>query len=193
MLPRAAAAKSRPVILFFYGGSWNSGRRQGYAFAARALAARGFVVIVPDYRLVPDAVYPDFLRDCAAAVRWARRNAGAHGGDGERIVLVGHSAGAYNAAMLALDPGLVGADRSAVARSGRARRPLRLPAARRQPDDRRLRRLAEPRRDPAGRPRACPVRRPPCCSTATADAARNAVATAERSPPGWPRPAPTSA
>lgn len=112
--PRAAAARPRPVILFFYGGSWNSGRRQGYAFAARALAARGFVVVVPDYRLVPEVRYPDFLRDCAAAVRWARRNAGAYGGDGERIVLAGHSAGAYNAAMLALDPGLLGADRAAV-------------------------------------------------------------------------------
>ena len=112
--PRAAAARLRPVILFFYGGSWNSGRRQGYAFAARALAARGFVVVVPDYRLVPETVYPDFLRDCAAALRWARRNVRAHGGDGERIVLVGHSAGAYNAAMLALDPSLAGADRSAV-------------------------------------------------------------------------------
>lgn len=112
--PRAAAARPRAVILFFYGGSWNSGRRQGYAFAARALAARGFVVIVPDYRLVPEVRYPDFLRDCAAAVRWARGHAGAWGGDGERIVLVGHSAGAYNAAMVALDPGLLGPDRRAV-------------------------------------------------------------------------------
>lgn len=112
--PRSAAAGRRPVILFFYGGSWNSGRRQGYAFAARALAARGFVVIVPDYRLVPEARYPDFLRDCAAAVRWARSHSGAYGGDGERIVLAGHSAGAYNAAMLALDPGLLGPDRSAI-------------------------------------------------------------------------------
>ena len=112
--PRAAAGRPRPVILFFYGGSWNSGRRQGYAFAARALAARGFVVIVPDYRLVPEVRYPDFLRDCAAAVRWARDRAGAWGGDGDRIVLVGHSAGAYNAAMVALDPGLLGPDRSAV-------------------------------------------------------------------------------
>ena len=112
--PRAAAAGKRPVILFFYGGSWNSGRRQSYAFAARALAARGFVVIVPDYRLVPEARYPDFLRDCAAAVRWARRRSGASGGDGERIVLAGHSAGAYNAAMLALDPGLLGPDRAAI-------------------------------------------------------------------------------
>lgn len=112
--PRAGAPGKRPVILFFYGGSWNSGRRQGYAFAARALAARGFVVVVPDYRLVPEARYPGFLRDCAAAVRWARRHAGDHGGDGERIVLVGHSAGAYNAAMLALDPSLLGPDRAAV-------------------------------------------------------------------------------
>jgi acetyl esterase/lipase len=112
--PSAAASGPRPVIIFFYGGSWNSGRRQGYAFAARALAARGFVVIVPDYRLVPEAVYPDFLRDCAAAVRWARRHSGRYGGDGERIVLTGHSAGAYNAAMLALDPSLLGADRAVV-------------------------------------------------------------------------------
>lgn len=112
--PRAAAVRPRPVILFLYGGSWNSGRRQGYAFAARALAARGFVVVVPDYRLVPEARYPDFLRDCAAAFRWARRNAASYGGDGERIVLIGHSAGAYNAAMLALDPSLLGPDRAAV-------------------------------------------------------------------------------
>jgi acetyl esterase/lipase len=112
--PRAEAPEPRPVIVFFYGGSWNSGRRQGYAFAARALAAQGFVVIVPDYRLVPEARYPEFLRDCAAAVRWARRNAGEYGGDGERIVLTGHSAGAYNAAMLALDPSLLGPDRAVV-------------------------------------------------------------------------------
>lgn len=112
--PRSAEARPRPVILFFYGGSWNSGRRQDYAFAARALAARGFLVVVPDYRLVPEARYPDFLKDCAAALRWARRHAARYGGDGERIVLSGHSAGAYNAAMLALDPSLLGADRAAV-------------------------------------------------------------------------------
>jgi acetyl esterase/lipase len=112
--PRARSAASRPVIVFIYGGSWSSGRRQGYAFAARALAAKGFVVVVPDYRLVPEVRYPDFLRDCAAAVRWTRGNAGRWGGDGERIVLTGHSAGAYNAAMLALDPSLLGSDRAAV-------------------------------------------------------------------------------
>ncbi|MEA3066224.1 MAG: hypothetical protein QOJ27_2685 [Sphingomonadales bacterium] len=112
--PRAAAGRPRPVIVFLYGGSWNSGRRQGYAFAGRALAAQGFVVVIPDYRLVPEARYPEFLRDGAAAVHWVRLHAGAYGGDGERIVLAGHSAGAYNAAMLALDPALLGPDRAAI-------------------------------------------------------------------------------
>jgi acetyl esterase/lipase len=112
--PRAAAPRPRAVILFLYGGSWNGGRRQGYAFAARALAAQGFVVVLPDYRLVPEALYPDFLRDCAAAVHWTRVHAGDFGGDGGRIVLIGHSAGAYNAAMLALDPALLGPDRAAI-------------------------------------------------------------------------------
>jgi acetyl esterase/lipase len=112
--PRAADKDKRPIVIFFYGGSWNSGRRQGYAFAARALAARGFLVVIPDYRLAPEVRYPDFLRDCAESVHWVRRHAGEYGGDGERIVLAGHSAGAYNAAMLALDPGLLGPDRAAV-------------------------------------------------------------------------------
>jgi acetyl esterase/lipase len=97
-----------PVIVFFYGGGWDSGERGRYAFAARALAARGFVVIVPDYRLVPEVRFPDFLRDGAAAVRWTQAEAARFGGDPDRIVLAGHSAGAYNAAMLALDPRWLG-------------------------------------------------------------------------------------
>ncbi len=112
--PRRAGAATLPTIVFFYGGSWNSGERGGYGFAARALAARGFVVVVPDYRLVPQVRFPAFLQDGAAAVRWTIANIARHGGDGRRIVLVGHSAGAYNAAMLALDPQWLGADRAAV-------------------------------------------------------------------------------
>jgi acetyl esterase/lipase len=113
--PRKLEAGARlPVIVWFYGGSWNSGERGGYAFAGRALAARGFVVAVPDYRLVPEVRYPAFLEDSAAAVRWVRANVARHGGDPDRIVLAGHSAGAYNAAMLALDPRWLGADRAAV-------------------------------------------------------------------------------
>ncbi len=100
--PPAGAGRA-PVIVFFYGGNWVSGSRGDYAFVGRALAARGFVVVVPDYRLYPEVRYPDFLDDSARAVAWTRREIAAHGGDPERIFLMGHSAGAYNAAMLALD------------------------------------------------------------------------------------------
>jgi len=100
--PKQAGAK-RPVIVFFYGGSWNSGLREGYGFAARALAARGFVVVVPDYRLVPDVRWPGFVEDGAAAVRWVLANVAAHGGDPEKVAVMGHSAGAHIALLLALD------------------------------------------------------------------------------------------
>jgi len=100
----AAGARDAPVIVFFYGGNWVSGKRQDYAFVGRALAARGFVVVIPDYRLYPQVRYPDFLIDSAAAVTWTVREIAARGGDPKNIFLMGHSAGAYNAAMLALDP-----------------------------------------------------------------------------------------
>ena len=92
-----------PLIVFFYGGGWESGDRADYRFAAMALAKRGFVVVVPDYRVYPEVCFPDFLTDGAKAVRWARRNAEEFGADPGLVTLIGHSAGAYIAAMLALD------------------------------------------------------------------------------------------
>lgn len=112
--PAKPAGAPLPIIVFIYGGSWQSGSKDGYGFAARALAVRGFVVAVPDYRLVPAVRFPGFVEDCAAAVKWVRANAARVGGDPNRIVLMGHSAGAYNAAMLALDARYLGADRAAV-------------------------------------------------------------------------------
>ncbi len=93
-----------PVIAFYYGGGWDSGDRAGYAFVGHALAARGFVVVIPDYRLVPNVVFPAFVQDSAAAVRWTMDHVASYGGDPRRLGLAGHSAGAYNAMMLALDP-----------------------------------------------------------------------------------------
>lgn len=100
--PRGGA-KAVPVLVFFYGGGWNSGRRQDYRFAAKALAAQGFLTIVPDYRVYPEVRYPDFLVDGAMAIRWAQDHAAEYGGDPASILLAGHSAGAYNAVELALD------------------------------------------------------------------------------------------
>lgn len=93
-----------PVIVFFYGGNWNSGDRADYLFVGEALASIGCVAVVPDYRLYPEVRYPDFLDDCAQAARWTRENIEKFGGNPGNIVLMGHSAGAYNAAMLALNP-----------------------------------------------------------------------------------------
>ncbi|WP_168453667.1 alpha/beta hydrolase [Sphingopyxis microcysteis] len=93
-----------PVLVFLYGGGWYSGARDDYGFAGRAFAKRGFVVVIPDYRIVPDGHWPDFLNDSAAAVAWTDAHIGNYGGDPDRIALAGHSAGAYNAVMLALDP-----------------------------------------------------------------------------------------
>jgi acetyl esterase/lipase len=97
------ARGAAPVVVFLYGGSWDSGAKEDYRFVGGALAAAGFVTVIPDYRLYPEVVFPSFLDDCAAAFAWASAHAAAYGG-GDRVFLVGHSAGAYNAAMLALDP-----------------------------------------------------------------------------------------
>ena len=98
-----AASGASPVVMFFYGGNWASGYRQGYAFVGQALASRGFVVVIADYRLVPQVRFPAFVQDGAAAVAWTLRSIAAHGGDPGRLALSGHSAGAYISAMLALD------------------------------------------------------------------------------------------
>lgn len=100
---RGQGQAALPVAVFFYGGSWDTGRRQDYGWVGQALASRGFVTVLPDYGLYPQVRYPGFLQDAAQAVRWAQDHAAEFGGDPSRIVLVGHSAGAYNAAMIALD------------------------------------------------------------------------------------------
>jgi acetyl esterase/lipase len=96
--------QAQPVAIFFYGGSWNSGSKDDYRFVGAALAERGAIVIIPDYRLYPEVRFPAFLEDAALAVRWSKDNARRLGGDPDRVFLIGHSAGAYLAAMLALDP-----------------------------------------------------------------------------------------
>lgn len=103
-LYRPAGASGLPTVVFLYGGGWDKGRREDYLFVGEALARAGHLVLVPDYRLYPAVRFPAFLEDSARALAWAAREAGGEGGDPERLFLVGHSAGAYNAAFLALDP-----------------------------------------------------------------------------------------
>ena len=101
---RPQTAQRAPVVLFWYGGSWQHGDKDYYQFVGTSLARRGFAAILPDYRLAPDHAFPAFVEDAASAVRWAREHAEDYGGDPDRIYISGHSAGGHSALMLALDP-----------------------------------------------------------------------------------------
>jgi acetyl esterase/lipase len=93
-----------PVVVFFYGGGWENGTKELYRFVGAALAARGVLVVIPDYRLHPEVRFPAFVNDAAKAVAWVRQNAPRFGGDPRRLFLMGHSAGGQIATLLALDP-----------------------------------------------------------------------------------------
>jgi acetyl esterase/lipase len=107
-----------PLLLFLYGGSWREGDKANYAFVGRAFAAQGFVTAIPNYRMVPEVRYPDFVVDCGRALAGFRERAATFGGDGGPVFLAGHSAGAYNAVILSLAEELqaaAGIDREAIA------------------------------------------------------------------------------
>ncbi len=106
--PTDARTSALPILVFFYGGNWAMGSKDDYVWMAHALAAMGYVVALPDYRLVPEVRYPAFLEDGAAAVKHILANATRYDADPSRLALMGHSAGAYNAAMLTLDPRYLG-------------------------------------------------------------------------------------
>lgn len=93
-----------PVLVFFYGGNWDSGSKAMYRFVGAAMAARGVLTVIPDYRLYPQVRFPDFMYDAANAVAWTRANVARYGGDPHRLFFMGHSAGAQIATLLALDP-----------------------------------------------------------------------------------------
>jgi acetyl esterase/lipase len=93
-----------PVVVFFYGGSWRSGSRAYYRFVGEALTSRGVIAVVPDYRLYPDVQFPAFVEDGARVVRWVHEHIAQYGGSTDRLFLMGHSAGAHIAALLATDP-----------------------------------------------------------------------------------------
>lgn len=108
-IPDNVAADGR-VAVFFYGGRWENGAKVDYLFVGQALASQGIITVIADYRLHPDVKFPSFVEDGAKAVGWVHRNIHAHGGDPERLYLIGHSAGAHLAAMLALDPRFLAAE-----------------------------------------------------------------------------------
>ncbi len=91
------------VVVFLYGGRWQFGSKDQYRFVAASLAARGFITVIPDYRLFPQVDWRDFVSDAATALRWVETHIAAYGGNPRRIFLMGHSAGAHIGAMVSLD------------------------------------------------------------------------------------------
>lgn len=85
-----------PVLIFVYGGSWQSGKRQTYAFVGKRFAKAGYTTVVVDYRLAPQHVFPDYVLDTASAMNWVYRNIVNYGGNPEQLFVMGHSAGAFN-------------------------------------------------------------------------------------------------
>jgi len=96
-------ASNRPVVIFWYGGSWVKGSKEQYRFVGITLAEHGMVAVLPDYRLYPQVSFPAFDADGAKAVAWVERHAHEFGGNPSNIVLMGHSAGGHTAAFLALN------------------------------------------------------------------------------------------
>ena len=94
----------KKVIIFYYGGNWDSGARADYKFAAEALASLGHIVVVPDYRVYPDVLFPGLMTDPVSVAKWVKMNIKKYNGDNNKIFLAGHSAGAHIAVMMAINP-----------------------------------------------------------------------------------------
>jgi pectinesterase len=95
-----------PVVVFVHGGGWSSGNRRQHLPMAQQLAARGYVCVLPEYRLATEARYPAAVLDLKAALRWLRANAKTYNIDTARVAVWGFSAGGQLAALVATTPGL---------------------------------------------------------------------------------------
>jgi len=100
----------QPVVLFFYGGNWRSGKRRLYRFMAARLCSMGFDVIIPDYRLYPEVRFKDIITDAREAAQLASQLIHPE----QPLVVMGHSAGAQLGSLLCLDESLLGDDRNRI-------------------------------------------------------------------------------
>ena len=96
-------ATNAPVIVSLHGGALWQGDRAEEAFVGQRFAAAGYLTVVASYRLSPQVSHPAHIQDVAAAFAWVKRSIRQHGGDSDRIIVIGHSAGAYLAALMATD------------------------------------------------------------------------------------------
>ena len=93
--PRANA----PIIVFIHGGSWDSGSKNIYKFIGESFASEGYTTVIPNYRLYPEVRYPEFINDTAAAIAFTAKRY-----ENSPLIIISHSAGAYNAVMVSVAP-----------------------------------------------------------------------------------------
>lgn len=97
-------AKGAAIVIFVHGGEWTKGDKAAVSFKPKLFNENGIVFVSTNYRLSPAVKHPAHVSDVAAAVRWVREHAREFGGDANKIVLMGHSAGCHLATLIALDP-----------------------------------------------------------------------------------------
>lgn len=93
----------RPVVLWIHGGGWQTGDKSDVAWKPRFFLDRGYLFVACNYRLLPDVTMDELIRDVAQSIAWVRKHIAAHGGDPDRLIIGGHSAGAQLAALLCID------------------------------------------------------------------------------------------
>jgi len=98
--PEQAQSGGAPVLLFIHGGSWTNGDKSEYKFVGESFARAGYVTAVMSYRLAPLHRYPAYIQDAAQALKFVRDHAAEYGGTPDRLYVMGHSAGAFNAVEL---------------------------------------------------------------------------------------------
>lgn len=95
--------KALPVLFWIHGGGWQAGDKSDVALKPKVLTERGFVFVSTNYRLLPEVDMDTLIRDVATSLGWVHRHIAEHGGDPNRIIVGGHSAGAQLAALLCTD------------------------------------------------------------------------------------------
>lgn len=98
---RGLFSRKRPVVVYVHGGGWVKGDRKRVFDMPQWLTSRGYVFVAIDYRKIPQTTIDGQVQDVSRAIEWVRRNIRRYNGDPNRIVLMGHSAGAHLSALLA--------------------------------------------------------------------------------------------
>lgn len=102
----AAPSAHRTAVLMIHGGAWVRGDKSAMQPQAECLVRRGYVCVALEYRLTQESPWPAQIHDVKAGMRWLRANANDLNVDPEKIAVLGNSAGAYLALMLAATPGV---------------------------------------------------------------------------------------